>query len=885
MKRLGFVIISLLLIVGNFSVATTASAAVTREEYVALKAKIDSGLDTIRMAEEKSLGDVVLASPGVLSKQVWDAVATVVFNVPKSGDTRNPNNTNSNEYLAINLKRLYVEELDKKYNQFRNDPDVNIDYLEKYSLEAFLQTLNKKGSTGAPKDVQDSPVYLVSRFKAVSQQLLSFTDSRINQKAGIITSGEKVTLDNAATQNATTELQNTVEVAECSVLGENPVTDCLDAGLTWFIKNFLLKLVGFAVWLSANLLNYSMKVGIFEFKTWAPDSLYLLWSAVRQMVSVFVFFAGLWVFFMSVIGRSEDAQKYFAFLILFGLFVNFSYPLTRVAIDISNITSLKIYESTFGPGIITAANGTTDANGAGNRIMNSLGLPGLVRSATAVGDDPANQFEKQIRSTPGALAAVVFIGLVAWFLFLISGYIIARTAILVFIMAVCPILFVDIVVPKLGETAAKLRKLFFSQLIVAPVFCIMLALTLKFLEIFNSTAGNALAGGTNVLRDSGSSSNVAVFFNLIMMIIMLHIMMKVTKEASGAVGDSVSKVMGGARGLGIGMATGGVLGAAAFAGRNTIGRASKAALNSEWLGSMRGTKGGEALNALAGWGSKGSFDARRIPLVKTAAGIGGLKGMGQGGGEGGYAKSRDVFEKKVAEEAANIKDAAARERYLNRNYNNLDTKAQRKLLNLVGASGVETAAEKALKKFTNTDLLAQNRTNATAANYLNADQASRESILANAANNKQLQEKLDTVDKLRGIDNNAADALNQKIEALKKLDDPALVEKLISRDLGEGLSKDAAVQMKQALNQAFGISKTDAAAAGEYDETLARKNGQTIANQAQLDVASSTNQTLQQLATNQADLHQLLQGIFQNTNGGNTTPPPAPQPQPVNATV
>ena len=58
-----------------------------------------------------------------------------------------------------------------------------------------------------------------------------------------------------------------------------------------------------------------------------------------------------------------------------------------------------------------------------------------------------------------------------------------------FIIVASPLLFVDAVIPKLGEQAQRLRKIFFEQLTVSVVFMIMLYLSIAMTKVFTRLGG------------------------------------------------------------------------------------------------------------------------------------------------------------------------------------------------------------------------------------------------------------------------------------------------------------------------------------------------------------------------------------------------------------
>lgn len=568
-------------------------------------------------------------------------------------------------------------------------------------IRAWIASMN------SPSNLTLTRAYTGPQRTAYNQYALKMQDATtaaLQIKSGNIAAGsaEAAVQTNAATitnaaagnKNQVKQVMN-VDPSKCKLL-DFDLASCLDAFFAYIIKATLLQLAGFLVWLSANMLNLAIQIGILNFAQWSPDSLYPIWVIIRQIVSLFVVFAGLYLGFMYIIGREDTFEKYIPWIIIFALFVNFSYPLTRVLIDVSNVVSLNIYSSAVGGGTLA---GTDPNNTAGALIMNRLGLQGLVMSATSVKDGVAG-FVGGINSTPGALAAVAFVFYAAYIFFKATWIIVSRTAILVFLIVGSPILFVDSVIPALGERAAKLRTMYFEQLMVAPVFMIMLALTLKFLEVFQTSGALGATNNTLGALASGSGQSIQTFFNILMMLIMLHITIKVTENMAGSAGNYLGGLMGKVGGFGLGVATGG----AGLLARGSIGMAAARFRDSKILDTWQGSRTGRGLYSLANTMATSTYDVRNVGMVSS-----GMKkaGMGMGAGaKGGY----DTDFKKKSEALKNkygsIRDADAREKYLAQKSNDLVSKAQKVITYGTPLLGENEKGEQ--ERVSDTELIARN---------------------------------------------------------------------------------------------------------------------------------------------------------------------------------
>lgn len=536
----------------------------------------------------------------------------------------------------------------------------------------------------------------------------------------------------------------------CSLTLNFKLSSCIDDLVTFIIKNTLLQLAGFLVWLTANMLNFAIQISILDFSKWAPSSLYPIWIIIRQIVSLVVVFAGLYLGFMYIIGREDTFGKYVGWLVIFAIFVNFSYPVTRALTDVSNIISLNVYASAVGNAPIEGSGTAT----AGGLIMDRLGLNGLVASATA----SKTSFIGSIDSTPGALLAVAFVLYAAYVFFMATAIIATRTAVLVFLIVASPLLLVDSVIPKLGEVAMKMRKMFFEQLVVAPLFMIMLALTLKFMEVFQSPAVNGQPAGplAGTISSSAiaSSNSIQTFFGILMMLIMLHIMLKVTKSMAGEAGNYATNMMGKVGGFGLGLAAGGT----GLLARGTVGQMALGARDSKWMDGMKDSKIGRGLYGLSNSLAQSTFDTRNIGMVSAgmkSAGLTGGFGMSmQQGSKKGFETERKEREDKVLQFGSNIRDDKTRASYFGKANNGF----------------VYSKVDDAKLRLAQSET--QQKKDAQLATLMSTtDPEKRKNLIdqALASKDNAMADKLRAGDSYLGVDNTKPDAAKEKAELLKKM--------------------------------------------------------------------------------------------------------------------
>lgn len=620
------------------------------------------------------------------------------------------------------------------------------------------------------------------------------------------------------------------------------LVSCVDVFVAYIIKNTLLQFAGFLLWLSTNLLNYIVIYGILDFNTWAPAAFYPLWQLMRQIISMFVVFSGLYLGFMYIINKQDTFKKYLPWVVVFALFVNFSYPLTRAAIDVSNIISLNIYASAVNDTKTNVLSGGNVENSAGAILMQQLGLQGLVLSAVSTQQKDTNgqsvSMLDTINTWPAALLVVGYVLYAAYIFLMASGILMMRTLALSFIIIFSPLLLVDVMIPKLGERAQQLRGIFFSQLAVSVVFMVMLYLSIQMTLIF----GQGGAVTRSAVGSVGNLSNVSQIANVLMMLIMLHIMLKVTKEVSGAVGEFATKGVGMVGGFAGGVAMGG----AGLLARSTLGAGAARLARSGAVDRMQSTWVGNRVKDSLLSLQNSSFDARNTALVQNNAGKIGFTNMGKG------LKTYDQAFKDRAEKtkarADGIQDDATRAKYID--------KVKRGVLGGVEdrlrASTNPTVSEYANRyanvrdsvknKYglkTDGDLIAeqlgsrererQDTRNAKVANYAEADQKARTKLIEEAGDDYVLKEKYKVADQYTATPvardqngNLTQDTVQKKVASLMKLDNSDMALELINKDPFKEVAEDQKKEIEKLEGELELMARTTDEEKKVYDQ--ARRN-------------------------------------------------------------
>lgn len=141
----------------------------------------------------------------------------------------------------------------------------------------------------------------------------------------------------------------------------------------------------YAIWKAVGLL-LSAAIGVFEYAVdpkvaYGPDglfnkgSVYAMWKFIRDFFNLFFILTLLYTAFTIVFQIAGNYKKTLLSIVLAALFVNFSFPITRVIIDASNVPMYYFMNL-----IMTSKGGdaTTNASGALGPALSASGLKDIL---------------------------------------------------------------------------------------------------------------------------------------------------------------------------------------------------------------------------------------------------------------------------------------------------------------------------------------------------------------------------------------------------------------------------------------------------------------------------------------------------------------------------
>jgi len=370
------------------------------------------------------------------------------------------------------------------------------------------------------------------------------------------------------------------------------------------------------------------------------------WSTIRDVANMGFIFVLLYASIQMILGIGKDTRKLIVDLIIAALLINFSFFLTSVIIDASNIIALTFYNA--------IAPGQTEdimTTGLSNALMAPLSLSSIWKAAGGL--DMSNI------ATIGVMGSIVT--LIATFVFLaIALMFIIRYVVLIIVLILSPIAVVASVFPGLNTHWSDWKRALFGQAFFAPVYMLLTWITIKIFQGMSTptsswsevTQGIVVQGqnaaGQAIETAKFDPTVMSLVMNFIVVIVFLIATLILSKKVADSAGMGINKLTSKA----LGVAGGATLGMAGRFGRGTVGRFGAGVASSERLKDMvdKGEVGGMAARLAMAAGektSKKSFDLRGSALGDSLEG-----GKAK---SGGFAKDEERRQKAEIARAKSLK--------------------------------------------------------------------------------------------------------------------------------------------------------------------------------------------------------------------------------------
>ena len=342
----------------------------------------------------------------------------------------------------------------------------------------------------------------------------------------------------------------------------------------YWVMKITLEVVGIFTRLAANTFDWAVNGYILNIKTLFLEEgvsgqdkawLYKSWSVVRDIANILMFFSAMYIGVKYILGSEElDFRRSLIKIIIFAVFVNFSFPIAKFAIDTSNFVSLSI------------RGGITNFDSAGGISKTIIDKTGISLLVTDIGNAEQKTFKGYSNASSMALA-IVFL-LVSFFVFLYAAIMILLRAIVLLVCVIfSPLMFLTSSFKSLENINKMWRDNFIGQLLFGPVLMIGLWVSINFLGSLEVGAVNDIANSVNGIT---ATSDVSATGTMILAVLSLFLTVFAANKVSTGLGGAIGGFVGsGMKNIGLGVATGG----AGLAIRGVAGRAGAAVASSKWL--------------------------------------------------------------------------------------------------------------------------------------------------------------------------------------------------------------------------------------------------------------------------------------------------------------
>lgn len=519
----------------------------------------------------------------------------------------------------------------------------------------FSQTANiPLGTCIVTKKYANAPPPIVETFTNIS----SYDCARKYIAPPTETSSSWTPNNAAENQAAIEESESNYSKSPLSVLGtalgfaaEKWVAPVL-SWIFWLVQ----KILSFWMGLNGIILNWVLKVTVVDMSKNISNmiGINIVWKMVKDLMNIVFIFMLVYYGILLIIGQKslDSIRSFIAMIILAALLVNFSLFFTKVLIDASNVVTIGFYKALVSnsggiqSGGTNPNTGNTDSiSGLSNTFQQALNLQSFYDKESVQG----NGYGPLIAS----LSASVLFFITGFIFFAISVMFVIRYVVLIILLALSPVAYMSMALPGIKGYASEWWKSLNGQLIFAPLFMIMMYITITLINsegfIHPSAKGASWSGiqtatesGAGVISGGSLDSSVSLIFNFAVIISLVVASLIVSKKYASQGSTYIGKATGNLTSF----AGGALMGGAAAVGRRTVGagasRLSQSQTFQDWAG--RSLIGEQALKGTR-YAASSNFDVRSSRLGSAVTKNTGVDlGKAQ---QGGYDKTlQDQISKK-----------------------------------------------------------------------------------------------------------------------------------------------------------------------------------------------------------------------------------------------
>lgn len=317
-------------------------------------------------------------------------------------------------------------------------------------------------------------------------------------------------------------------------VGEPSSDNVFITGVKWLLYALLWMLTGL-VQVAASVFAWATKPEYISGPTGLLnlDSVYTLWKFIRDFFNLFFIFLLLFSAFATVFQVEKfSLKKNFFKIVGAAIAINFSFPLTRIIIDLGNVPMYF-----FADGLVSSA-----ASG-GNALYS-------IPSAFFQSSQMASLLTPQSNSSTltSLLSAVIFTFIFMITLFTLAMLFVIRLLKLVILLIFSPVGLAASIIPGLEKFGKQWWSQLFQTVFFGPAAMLMIVIALRFTLELNNTAFTDGLGATASSANASSQSSIIAqglfFIPIILMWMAMHMGSKFGIEGASAVIKRADKVAG-----------------------------------------------------------------------------------------------------------------------------------------------------------------------------------------------------------------------------------------------------------------------------------------------------------------------------------------------------
>jgi hypothetical protein len=437
--------------------------------------------------------------------------------------------------------------------------------------------------------------------------------------------------------------------ANAVVAGIGSVVNSVATPLVKGLAEILLQISSYFLGFAGIVLNETLSFTVVNMAATINDidGINIAWTVIRDIINISFIFMILYAAISTILDLGGNWKKTVKNVVIAAVLINFSLFFTKVIIDASNIIALALHDTM----VPATCRGIFDC-GLSDSFMQVLGISGFY-GVQNLPDDP-------IATAIIGIMGSIFILIAAFIFLMVSVLFLVRFVTLVFVLIFSPVGMFGSFLPGVGSMAGKWWSTLIGQAVFAPLYMLLTWVVLVIAGGLNTALvqgrGNlataVLTQGIGASAATGPSANaVPLILNYIILIAFLIMSIVISRSyAQQGFSNYAQKLVGGV--------LGGSMGAAAWTGRKTLGKAGQWAMETDKLNLKERAANGSVAARMAlragNVAANSSFDVRSSRILskgESAAktlGMGGLADVGldmKGTGKGGYSKAYEDRQK------------------------------------------------------------------------------------------------------------------------------------------------------------------------------------------------------------------------------------------------